>query len=302
MTLGPEATYDAIRHDVAARVVDRDGLIVEGTGALGWLQGQVSQDLVGLEPGAAADTLVLSPQGRIDAAARIWRRNTERFVLEVERGFGSALEGRLGRFKLRVEAALARTALRVVECRGPNAAASRPDGAAVVAWPGLQGWDFLLEDGDVAPMLPPAGDSAAFEAARIEAGIPLLGRELTDRTIPQETGTAFVGGVVSFTKGCYTGQELVARLDARGSNVARRLCGVLCEDGAPAAGDVVEVGGVAVGVLTSVAWSPGFRAPVALAFAKRSVQLPASAVVAAPAGAGRDPVRAELRSLPLLTG
>ena len=81
----------------------------------------------------------------------------------------------------------------------------------------------------------PPGDPAAFEAARIEAGVPAMGREITDKTIPQEAG-ALVEHAVSFTKGCYTGQELVARLDARGNNVARRLRGVVLPPAATKAG------------------------------------------------------------------
>ena len=65
----------------------------------------------------------------------------------------------------------------------------------------------------------------AWEAARIEAGMPVNGRELAEGTIAAEVG--LVERTVSFTKGCFTGQELVARLDARGSKVARRLCGVV---------------------------------------------------------------------------
>ena len=75
----------------------------------------------------------------------------------------------------------------------------------------------------------------AWEAARIEAGVPVGGREVTGSTSPPRSG--LVDRTVSFTKGCFTGQELVARLDARGSNVARRLCGaVVVSDGRPAAG------------------------------------------------------------------
>ena len=101
---------------------------------------------------------------------------------------------------------------------------------------------------------------AAFEAARIEAGVPEMGHELTDKTIPQEAG-ALVEHAVSFTKGCYTGQELVARLDARGGNVARRLRGVVLRPGrtsrrrgrrARGLGSRESAG------LTSIAWSPGF--------------------------------------------
>ena len=82
---------------------------------------------------------------------------------------------------------------------------------------------------------------------------------------------------VSFTKGCYTGQELVARLDARGGNVARRLRGVVLEPGGEGRDrcDELVVGGREVGRLTSVAWSPGFRSQVALAYVRRDVTPPA---------------------------
>ena len=102
--------------------------------------------------------------------------------------------------------------------------------AAAVAWPGFSGVDLLGPP-------PPAERSAwigdevvrcgpeAWEAARIEAGVPRNGREIGEGTIAAEVG--LVDRTVSFTKGCFTGQELVARLDARGSKVARRLGGVV---------------------------------------------------------------------------
>ena len=69
----------------------------------------------------------------------------------------------------------------------------------------------------------------AVEACRIVSGIPAMGTELTAKTIAAEAG--LVERTVSFTKGCYTGQELVARIDARGSNVPRRLVGVVAPAG-----------------------------------------------------------------------
>ena len=69
----------------------------------------------------------------------------------------------------------------------------------------------------------------AVEACRIVSGIPAMGTELTAKTIAAEAG--LVERTVSFTKGCYTGQELVARIDARGSNVPRRLVGLVAPAG-----------------------------------------------------------------------
>ncbi len=101
----------------------------------------------------------------------------------------------------------------------------------VADWPGLPGGDLVGESPEA-----PAGVAMcgmdAYEAVRIEAGIPVMGRELDERTIPAEAGVVDMS--VSFTKGCYTGQELVARIDSRGGNVPRRLRGLVLADGAGA--------------------------------------------------------------------
>jgi len=102
---------------------------------------------------------------------------------------------------------------------------------------------------------------------------------------------------VSFTKGCYTGQELVARLDVRGGNVAWRLRGVVLDPAAESpAGARLFAGEREVGRLTSVAWSPGFTAPVALAYVRRDV-VPPFVATAAPHGA-----IAKIWELPLQIG
>src|SRR5271157_4775990 len=82
-------------------------------------------------------------------------------------------------------------------------------------------------------------DAAAYEAVRVEAGFPRHGDELDERTIPAEAG--LVEASVSFTKGCYTGQELVARIDSRGSNVPRRLRGLLLSGPAEAGARLVDL-------------------------------------------------------------
>jgi folate-binding protein YgfZ len=114
----------------------------------------------------------------------------------------------------------------------------------------------------------------AYEAVRIEAGVPAMGAELTDRTIPAETG--IVDRTVSFTKGCYTGQELVARIDSRGGHVPRHLRGLVLSGPAPP-GAAIEVDGKNTGSLTSVAARPD--GAVALAYVGRDVTPPANATV-----------------------
>ena len=163
-------------------------------------------------------------------------------------------------------------------------------------WGSLAGYDLFGPTVDI-PAGATAVDAAAYEAVRVEAGFPRHGHELDERTIPAEAG--LVEASVSFTKGCYTGQELVARVDARGANTPRRLHGVVITDAVrPAGGDEILVDGVAVGALTSVAWSPGFAAHVALAAVKRGTETTHEAQVI---GAGGS-ARASIRSLPMVSG
>src|SRR6202044_1593891 len=117
-----------------------------------------------------------------------------------------------------------------------------------------------------------ACDREAVEACRIVSGIPAMGSELTEKTIAAEAG--LVDRSVSFTKGCYTGQELVARLDARGNNVPRRLVGVIGGSEQLAFGMTLHAGeepddvaaDKVVGTITSAAWSPELGAWAGLAY------------------------------------
>jgi tRNA-modifying protein YgfZ len=148
----------------------------------------------------------------------------------------------------------------------------------------------------------------AWESVRIEAGIPRMGAELDERTIAAEAD--LLDRSVSFTKGCYTGQELVARLDARGNRVARHLRGLVVT-GSPsiptevAPGTEILAQGKVVGTVTSSAWSPTWQCPVALGYVHRTVE-PSSPVELRPAASGPDgaapgPVLgAEVRTLPLV--
>jgi folate-binding protein YgfZ len=101
-----------------------------------------------------------------------------------------------------------------------------------------------------------------------------MGAELTDRTIPAEAGQWVIDTSVSFTKGCFTGQELVARIDSRGGNVPRQLRGLVLSGGDAAPADAaVVVDGDEVGTVTSVART------VALAHIGRRITPPAAAEV-----------------------
>ena len=100
----------------------------------------------------------------------------------------------------------------------------------------------------------------AYERYRIAHGVPAMGAELTDDTIPAEAGQWLIDASVSFTKGCYTGQELVARIDSRGGNVPRPVRLLVVDGEFPVApGAEIRADGQPVGTVTSATppLSPG---------------------------------------------
>ena len=242
-----------LRHNLGAIEIDRDVVRVAGPDALAYLQGQLSQDVEDLDVGSTALSFLLAPTGKVDAWLRVTRRSGDEVILDVAGGHGEAVLARLRRFLLRTKADVDPLAWRAVALRGPGAEAA----ARVVAgddrltvpalWPGVEGADLLGPD--VAP--PPGVEVVgrdAFESLRIRAGVPALGAELTEATIPAEAGQAVIDASVDFTKGCFTGQELVARIDSRGGQVPRPVRGVELPGGdPPAVGAAVTVDGSDVG-------------------------------------------------------
>lgn len=276
--------YQALRHEAGAVWLDRDFLRVHGPDAVSWLQGQLSQDVAALAVGEAAESFLLQPQGKVDALLRVTRSAHEEMVIEVDAGFGEAVAARLNRFKIRVKAEVESLAWRCLAVRGPKADAvdmTQVDPLCIVVaadWPGLSGVDVIGPEVSVPAGVHECGPDV-WEIVRIEAGIPLMGKELTEKTIPAEAG--IVDRSVSFTKGCFTGQELVARIDSRGGNVPRHLRGVVLSEAAapPPPGAALVVDGKEVGSLTSVAASPGGAGAVALAYVRREVEPPAEGEV-----------------------
>ena len=280
---GARPGYAALVRSAAAVELPREVVDVTGPDAASYLQGQLSQDVLELGPGDAALTLLLEPQGKIDAFLRVTRVGEDHFLLDLEEGFGHAVLTRLTRFRLRTKVDIELLeGWRCLAVRGPAApqrawaAGPGTEVATVFDWPlapAFGGID-LLGRSPVAPNGVETCTPADYEARRIECGLPAMGSELDERTIPEETG--LVASAVSFTKGCYTGQELVARIEARGSNVARRLRGVRSAAPLPpgttlwAAGQEREIG-----VVTSAAVSPELG-PVALAYVRRGFEPPLS--------------------------
>jgi tRNA-modifying protein YgfZ len=201
--------------DVApTALVDR--ITATGADAATYLHSQLSQDVLGMAVGDRRWTFVLQPTGKVESLAIITRTGDESFELATDVGFGTSLLARLQRFKIRVAVDLA---------------------VAVIT----------ADQADVDTQ-----HASARASARVAAVWPAMGSEITPgETIPAETG--IVAHAVSFTKGCYPGQELVERMDSRGSNAPRALrrINVLAAAIDAAATDDVLVDGQPVGVITT---------------------------------------------------
>lgn len=268
--------------------VPRDVVRATGPDAITFLQGQCTQDVASLEVGASTWAMVLDPSGRLVSVVRVTRTAEDELLLDLDAGGADTLRTRLERFKLRTRCDLVpEPGWSMLAVRGPGADAVRtPSGMVRVAasWPSGDAVDLLGPD----PVFPDGvAEGSADELARlrIREGVPAMGTELGEDTIPAEGGGWLMGIAVSFTKGCYTGQELVARVDARGSNTPhrlRRLRAAAGSFGADHAGATLVVGDRVVGrVGTMVAGDP-----LALAVVHRSVEVGEVVQVAGAAGAG----------------
>jgi len=235
---------------------------VAGPDAEDYLQRMLSNDVAGLEPGASCEALLLTPKARVIAPLRVLRRTVDDFLLLTEPELGEALSAELVRMRFAAKAQIepeehTSTLVFGSELAGiPNADYGR---AAVE----------VLDAG-----LEPTLGESELEVMRIEAGTPAWGREIDERVLPAEAG--LVGRAVSLTKGCYPGQEPVARLHYRGhANRALRRLRIDASE-PPAPGAEVAYGDRAVGRVTSAARAD--EGIVALAYVRREV--PADAELA----------------------
>jgi folate-binding protein YgfZ len=234
--------------DVAAR--ERSYVRVSGPDACDYLQRMVSNDVESLAAGEACPALLLTPKARVIAPLVVWRRGEEDFLLLTEPELGEAVLVLLRRMRLRARCEIE-----------PEQHAS----VLVFGGDGIQ-TDFpgaveALDSG-----LEPTLGAEALELRRIEAGAPRWGREIDERILPAEAGLDATH--VSFTKGCYPGQEPVARLHYRG-HPNRRLRMLELDDVPPYDTELVH-DGKPVGRVTSAARRPD-GSVVALGYVRAEV-------------------------------
>jgi tRNA-modifying protein YgfZ len=278
----------------SAGVVDRSNrgvLKVTGQDRLGWLHSLTTQQLEGLAAGQSAQALVLSPTGHVEHHLTLTDDGTSVW-LHVEPGTASALTAFLDsmRFMMRVEVADVSGDYAVLTVMGPAGGdiAAGPGGVAARIDPGPFGIIDLIVPRDLladaaGELVRRGGQPAgmwAFEALRIAARVPRLGLDTDHRTIPHEVG--WIETAVHLNKGCYRGQETVARVHNLG-HPPRRLVFLHLDGSAdrlPAHGDPVELdspgeGTTAVGFVGSAARHYELG-PIGLALVKRTVPVDAT--------------------------
>jgi tRNA-modifying protein YgfZ len=282
---------------------ERGKLALTGSQAKEFLNGQVTNDVTLLEPGTGLYAAFLTHKGKMQGDVRVLDLGDELW-LDTERSALQALFDMIRRFKLGFDVELHK---RTLECAllslvGPRArevagALELPSaehssmralrgGAQVVLVATADGIDVICAADDKAAVITALVAAGAIEVGepagelvRVEAGRPRFGVDIDDSTIPQEAGLN--ERAVSFTKGCYVGQETVARLHYKGKP-NRHLRGLRL-DGAAATGDVLRLGEKEVGQVGTVVDSPTLG-PIALALVRREAE-PGTTISVGDAGA-----------------
>jgi aminomethyltransferase len=282
---------------------------VAGRDRLDFLQRMSTNDLAGLVPGQGRATVLTTPIGRMVDRVVVYV-DAETLLMVTSPGMAEAVRRWLGRHvffndQLTLVDRSAETGLlRVV---GPEsgahlqavlgadlalpaaahdwAPAEHAGARLLVARGDALGAECLVVVGPAAALAglrdallaggAPAGDGALYEVLRVEAGLPAIGREISEEHIPLE---ANLWGDVSFRKGCYIGQEIIARMESRGRQ-ARVLAGLTLAAPLEPAGDLtVRHGDETVGQVSSTVVSPA-SGPIALAFLKPAAAEPGMALV-----------------------
>jgi folate-binding protein YgfZ len=261
-------------------IVDRSArgkLMLRGSGAAEFLQGQVTNDIEALEPGQGCYAALLTHKGKMRTDMRVLR-GPDWVWIDTEPGFLDAIAGTVRTYSIgydvKIEDVSADRAILSVIGPGARDALDAAPGEPEHSWIEGEHGIYVATDLGV-DVIGPAGLELPFEAVaeeeaerlRIESGRPRFGLDLTEDTIPEEGGIN--ERAVSFEKGCYVGQETVARLHWRGKP-NRALRGLRLSEPAEH-GEPIVRGEKQVGAVGSATVSPTFG-PIALAIVRREAE------------------------------
>ena len=259
--------YRALRTDGGVvRRTDRGVLTITGADRAAWLQGLVTNDVASLAPGETRYAAYLTPQGRMITDLNVTSR-ADRLLLDVPAPLAASLRERLDGLIFAEDAQVldSSATLEVWSSIGPN------DGAIT---------DVIVEAGQPHGVSYPEINLDTFEVVRIERGTPRFLADMDTETIPLEAGIE--DRAISFTKGCYVGQEVIVRVTHRGGGrVAKKLVRWKADPSAavvPLAGARIFSEARDIGRVTSAAFSQGREAVVGLGYVHRDFVDPGTEV------------------------
>jgi tRNA-modifying protein YgfZ len=275
--------YDAARTGAVTFPHDWMGVLkLTGSERQTWLQGMVTNEVEKLKPGDSCYAAHLNAQGKVVAQMTV-RADEDALWLIVERAAVEKLAAVFDRLIIMEDAQIQNVSSEyaVLGLIGPRAEAMLQGVDCLPARVDL-GYDLIVRReaaSSVAESLKGAGAIAVepeiWNILRTEAGIPLYGVDVDETTTMPELGQRGI----SYDKGCYIGQEVVARIRYIG-HVNRRFVGFICDgDEVPEARSAVQVLGKDSGYITTALMSPGLRKPIALGFVNRVVGEPGTTVV-----------------------
>jgi folate-binding protein YgfZ len=315
------AEFDRLREDCAIVELPEIALVtLAGDDRKGWLQGQATNNLRSMDHGASSAFCLCEPTGQIVSVCDLWSVS-DRFLLTLPT---DTLEGFMRRVDQMVvlEDVVAEDVsdqFRLVSVQGPRATAML---SQLLALPSLDGGSAQFENVEVFALrsnrtgmggwdiwIPASATKAikklcarfervgvaAYHTARIEAGSPRSGHDYTRKTLPPELGPAFEARHVSYSKGCYTGQEVLMRLHSRG-HANRSWVGLISEGPLEEGAAVSHRSRPDAGHVTSAAFSPDFG-HIGAAMLRVEVAEPGESVTVA---TSQGPVQAEVRIMPIL--
>jgi len=245
----------AVTSDLAIGFRPRSFVRVAGPDAADYLQRMVSNDVEALAVGGSCEALLLTAKARVIAPLVVWRRGEEDFLLLTEPELGETVRAHLVRMRLRARAEIE-----------PEEHSSAVVFGGAEGIPSSEFGEPAVEVLDAG--LEPTVQEDELELRRIRAGTARYGREIDDRVLPAEAG--LVERAVSFSKGCYPGQEPIARLQHRGhANRGLRVLRISAEEPPPYDAEL-SFEGRAVGRVTSAVTDPE-GGVLALAFVRVEV-------------------------------
>lgn len=268
----------------------REQLRVTGSDRVSFVQGMVTHDVEKLGVGASLYVTMLTAKGAMIADARVLKRD-EDVLFDVEPGAGATVKAFLEKYLISEDAevhlAPELAVLGLVGPRHTELLGKLPPGAQSGMLLGLQGTpvDVLVHREALDPIREalrdiPSVDAATAEVLRVEAGEPRWGAELVGTTIPLE---ASLERAISYTKGCYIGQEVIARATHRGQ-MQRKLAGLLLGEQQPPPLTELRRGEKKVGWLTSLAHSVKLGQVIALGYVHRDSLAPGTVLELASGG------------------